>query len=131
MATFEEYKLAADAAHNLEGLRRDMRSNANGYIRDLNNRSLTELATVMTQDANEYLRRIGWVTRLTGDATLRAKLVNGLTALGLTVTEGQNSVAELRTAAQNLRDVVKTTSLDITAAANAVLAAVSSHETVW
>src|SRR3989304_6748742 len=123
MATFEEYKLAADAAHNLEGLRRDMRSNANGYIRDLNNRSLTELATVMTQDANEYLRRIGWVTRLTGDATLRAKLVNGLTALGLTVTEGQNSVAELRTAAQNLRDVVKTTSLDITARPRSAIAA--------
>ena len=132
MARLEEYTLARDTVQNVEGLRRDMRRNAAGYKADrLSSRlSIAQLGQVMAQDASEYVRRLGWQDRVDTGA-LRLTLANGLAALGIPPTEVRAAVSELKTTATALRDAPKETAADIDAAADAVLATVAQHETVW
>ena len=132
MATLEEYALARDTAQNLEGLRRDMRQNALGYKADrLSGRvPLATLTGVMSQDAVQYLRRLDWQDRVDA-GPIRVRLLNGLTALGLVASEVRAVVSELRAASAALRDAPKATDMDLDAAADAVLAAVTVHDTVW
>ena len=132
MATLEEYALARDTIQNLEGLRRDMRRNALGYKADsVSGRvPLTQLSIVMTQDAEQYLRRLGWQDRV-DTAPIKIKLSNGLSALSVTIQDVRAAVTELKAAATTLRNAPKTTSTEIEAAADGVLTSVIVHEFVW
>ena len=129
MAGFDELYLAWQALQNLQSLRKHMRDNAQGYLSALAIRTVAEIAAVMNQDANEYLRRLGWVANLS--AINKTKLANGLAALSLAVADGNAAVTVLTNAAQAQADAPKTTNVEITTTANALLAAVPAMITLW
>lgn len=133
MASLEEYTLARDSIHNVEGLRRDMRRNAAGYKSDVASARLTvvQAAEIMGQDAREYLRRLSWQDRVDTPGSLRVKLGNGFAVLGVVLAEVRLAVNEMRAAAEALRDASKATAAEINTTADAVLARVAAHETVW
>lgn len=135
MATFEELKLVQQSHQNFEGLRKDMRGNAQGYLDALSQgRSVAAVAEVFSRNTAEYLRRLNWAITAWNDLVIRAKIQNGLTAWSLQQSELTGFYTEMKTAADAEQAAVTAgldTVLKIQTAANATLAAVAAHSSIW
>lgn len=137
MPTTEQMQLALDFMQNLQGLRRDMRRNAQSYKDTVTAGlvSLTAVLDVMRQDADQYQTvRLGrYAQRLLSNAAVRTKLLAGMTAFGVALADLQSLYSELKTAADAFQTAATAaqTAADVNAAADALLAAVAAHDTVW
>lgn len=134
MATIEEITLALQTVQNLAGLRDDMRQNAADYkARLARGQDATSIARVLNANNQQFRRRIGWVKTLAQDVADggRAKLVNGLTALGLDLTHVDAYFTELSAVADRVAASPPATAAEITAAADDYLASVAQERRLW
>lgn len=132
MATFEQIQLIFDVVRNLEGLRRDARSNAQDYKKAvLAGRNAPDIITAMKQDANEYLRRLQWLRTVIDTPAKKTKLLTGLAQFGITEAEAVALYQELKTSADATVAATITTVQNITNRADAILAEVPAHDTLW
>lgn len=135
MATFEELKLVQQSHQNFEGLRKDMRANAQGYLAALSQgKTVTSVAAVFSRNTTEYLRRLDWAIAAWNDLTIRAKIQSGLAAWSLQQAELTGFYTEMKAAADAEQVAVSAgldTALKIQTAANATLAAVGAHTSIW
>ncbi len=121
--TLEHFLLIMQTTQNLEGLRQDMRQNANGYKDAVAVSLPPQLPTIIIQDCDQYDRRLGWVTALVANASFQ----DALTDIGISLLSVNASVTELQDAATALRAGPIDTRLHIIQAANALLLSVSPH----
>ena len=130
MAMIREIIFAIDTVRNLEGMRIDMRNNAQGYKDSLIfGKTPAGVLLVIQGDIIQYIKRIKWQEDITADAALRARLKSGIEALGVTsADEIQTDYNELKSAAQNLN---KTTESTIEQRADQLLSDLSEHFRVW
>ena len=129
MPTPEELKLALDAVQNLEGLRRDIRQNAQGYIDQLaGGGSVAKITVIALQDTDQYLRRFGWQNRLVISMPLLTKLTNGLLGVGVTAAVMDASYTEMLNAVNAFRAAAPG---DLSGATTMLLASIAPHDTVW
>ena len=133
MANFEQLRLAFQTHQNLEGLRNDLRQNAQDYKQALadNKISVPACAEVMNGDAKEYLRRLQWQLDIINDSKRLDALNGGLIALGINPTEMESCIEDLGSAVLTLQSASKETLEEINAAADNVLASVPAHDSVW
>lgn len=131
MAQFEDLQLVFQTHNNFEGLRRDIRANAQAYADAIPNRTVAQIAVVIAADALRYQERLAWQFTVRNTPTLWTKLQTGLTALSLTVTELNAIYNELKTAADFQQAAVITTTTDITNLKNSILANVAAHDRVF
>lgn len=132
MAQFEDLKLVLQTHDNFEGLRRDMRSNAQAYKDWIATpRTVAQIAAVIAADAVEYQKRLEWQRRVRDTPALWTKLQVGLAALSLTTTELNNIYTELKAAADFQQAATITTTTEITNMSNTILSQVAAHERVF
>lgn len=135
MATFEELKLVQQSHQNFEGLRKDMRANAQGYLAALSQgKTVAVVAAVFSRNTTEYLRRLDWAITAWNDLAIRAKIQSGLAAWSLQQAELTGFYTEMKAAADAEQVAVTAgldTALKIQTAANATLAAVVAHTSIW
>lgn len=134
MATFEDLKLIFQAHANLENLRRDMRANAQAYKAAIATRTVEQIVPVMIENTTEYLKRLKWSADAWADLAIRAKVQSGLAALSIPQSELTGAYQELKAVAdaeRTAQDAGITTAPGITAAADATLAGIASHATIW
>lgn len=135
MATFEDIKLIFQAHGNLVGLRRDMRSNAERYLDAVAaGEPVGAIALAMDSNTTEYLRRLKWASDAWADLTVRTKLQSGLAALSIPQAELTGAYTQLKNAADAERAAQQaglTTAAQITASAEATLAAVPAISSIW
>lgn len=135
MATFEDLKLVFQSHQNFEQLRRDMRSNAQGYLNALSQgQTVVNVGSVLSRNTAEYLRRLQWALAAWNDLTIRAKMQSGLAALSLLQAELTGTYNELKAAADAEQVAVTAgfdTAVKIQNAANATLVAVVAHSSIW
>lgn len=131
MATFQDILLVFQTHQNFENLRNDIRSNAQAYMDAIPKFTVQQIANVISRDAAEYERRLGWALRIRNTPALWTSLQSGLAALSLTVTEAQNIYTELKTAADLQRDTIIGAAADITTMSNSILASVTAHDRVF
>lgn len=129
MATIETDKLAERVLYYFERTRSNLRSNAARYkLMLLAGRTVAEVAAVALSDANLYILNLGKIKTIDDTPARRTKLVDGLTARGITITDVRNEYTTLRAAAVAQRDAPKTTAAEINAMADATLAAVAEYD---
>jgi hypothetical protein len=131
MATFADILLVFQTHMNFENLRADMRANASAYIAATANRTVQQIATVITADAAQYQIRLGWALRIRTTPALWASAQVGLAALSLTATEAQDIYNELKAAANFQQAAVITSAADITSMGNSILSMVAAHDRVF
>lgn len=132
MGALENIKLLLDLVANLEGLRRDMRRNAQGYKDNLAaGRPLIRVAEIARQDANEYRRRLDWHRRFDTPGLLRNKLLDGLARLNVPIQETLTAWQQLSAAADTLAAAPMTTDAELVLASDALLATVDGSDTLW
>lgn len=132
MATFEDLKLILQTHRNLENLRRDMRGNAQSYLTAVAaGKPLAGIATTIRGNTTEYLRRLAWALTAWNDLPTRAKIQSGLAAWSLQQSELTGAYTELKTAADAEDLAPVSTAVQIQALANATLAAVPAHTSIW
>lgn len=135
MATFEQLKLATQVQQVLANLRRDMRSNAQGYLDAVTaGKPLAGIASVATANTVQYQKILDWLQSANTDVALKAKVTSGLTALSLLFSDVVGYYTEMRTAA-NAEAAAETAGLTtgaaIQALANATLANVTAWDSLW
>ena len=130
MAMMREIWLAQKAIQNLEGLRDNMRRNAQGYKDALaNSRPAADVLINIQKDVVQYIKRIKWMEDITDDTARQAHLKAGIEALGVTdVAEIATDYQECKAAAQNLNQA---TELTITQRADQLLSGLDAHDQVW
>ena len=138
-AIFERAKIAGQLVANFEGMRLDMRRNAQAYKEMLAlGRPVTEVAAISDGNASEYLRRLDWVKAIAADPTKRAALEDGIRrAFGHSETD-QAVIDEitsdynfLRNVAEGERDASKNNASQINSMADQILAAVPEPLRLW
>ena len=139
MATFEELKMAQQTLQNFEGLRTDIRGNAQDYLnRIARGHPLATIVDVVKQNTSEYRRRLNWARAVNDDAGRRARLLSGVRAMtGLSATAataeltGLYAALDAAVAGEESRVGGITTAADVEAHANATRAALADHDSVW
>ena len=127
MATFEQIGLVFQVIRNIYGLVNNMRDNANSY--KIDTRGVVYVGDIMKQDANEYIRRMGWITSLaTRNQTL---LSNALSVLGLTLANANNLKTTLLDVANHTKLANLSDQTKINIEADYILANVPNYERVW
>lgn len=130
MATFENVGLALQLVNNIHGLVRDMRDNASAYKAALiQGRTIAEVSNTMDNDANQYLRRIQWIT----DAVVRnqAGVVAALAALDLALSEANQLKNVLTTVANHTLMATLNTAAQINNEADYILSNVPDYERIY
>ena len=133
MATSEQFHLFIQALQNMEGLRNDMRRNAQAYSSDVQSGRLTiaQVQDVARADAGQYQRRLKWMVDIFNNPTRRARLIGGITAIAGDVQELIDAYTQMKAVADQQEVVAWTTSVQIDAAVAALLAAVPAHDRVF
>lgn len=130
MATFENVGLALQLVNNIHGLVRDMRDNANGYKAGIQaGKSAVGIAAVMIEDADQYLRRIQWVTDVV--ARNQAAVVSALSSLNLLMSEVDSLNTTLSTVSDHTKVATLSTDETITTEADYILATVPDFERIF
>lgn len=126
-------RLISQIEQNLTGLQRDMVNNAKTHkaMCVAQSPEVATVGTYATSSGTAYLVRLQWVIDLRNDSVRRQRLVDMLASVGWTEQEIVEYVTALRAAAIALRDASKATYAEITAACDAVLAAVDMPESLW
>ena len=130
MATMEEVMMAWHTIRNIEGLRDDMRKNAERYkAMLLNNRTAADVLAVLQGDVTQYIKRIKLQEDILDAPARRARLITCMSAIGITDLSSVSSVYNgLKTAAQALN---QTTEADIDAKSDQLLANVAAGDRVF
>lgn len=131
MATFEQVGLCLQLIGNIYGLINNMRDNAAGYKRQVTAGNLTaaQIATIMQGDANQYVKRINWITDLaTRNLTL---LTNALAALGLTVADANSLKTTLTDVCNHTLAASLNNNTQINTEADYQLANLPTFERLW
>lgn len=133
MATAEQFFMVMQALQNMEGLRADVRRNAQAYQADVISGRLTlsQVQAVAREDAVQYLRRLKWMADIFADLNRRTRLIAGMTAVGITETEMKASHDEIRAVAVPLTTVTWADAAAVTTTVNQILAAVPAHDRVF
>jgi hypothetical protein len=128
MALIQEIRLATLAVTWLENIRRDELANAQAYKDAVTaGKQVSAVALVAFADANAYIVLLNKL-----NATYQANTAafqSGFTALGLQTSELVSAFTQLKNAAQAQKAAAQsaTTSADINAMADALLASVDVH----
>jgi len=131
MAQFEDLKLVFQTHDNFEGLRTDIRANAQAYIDQIPTRTVAQIAATIAADAVQYQKRLVWQLRIRNTPSLWTKLQTGLAALSLSDTELNAIYTELKSAADFQQNASITTTASITSMSSTILANVAAHERVY
>lgn len=138
MTTLAQVHLTMQAIQNLEGLRRDMRSNANVYITIADaidggtaDMTLANLVALIQADANEYQKRLQLILAVYNDTTRQSDLVAGLQALGVALADAKSDYQELLTYANAQSNVTINTTSDVRTAANHLVNNLPAHDFLW
>lgn len=129
MATFETAELGIRVFQWASNLRRNIRSNAQGYKNALvAGRTPAQVAAVANEDAAEYLKTIGGLDLFISEPEKRTKLLDGLLVFGIAALEAQNELSALRAAAKGQRDANKNNAAQINGMADAILSGLPAYE---
>lgn len=131
MVTMEEITLAFDVVRNLEGIRKDMRRNAVAYKNLLSTESVIDIATIMKQDASEYLKRLNWHIPIISISNKNQLLLNGLASLNIDNAELILSIQELRISAEATLKETLETKKSIDKRSAKILVEIIEHTTLW
>lgn len=126
MATFEQIGVVFQIVQNLYGLVADMRDNAQSYI---GKASDSNIAAIMAADANQYVRRINWMTDL-GTRNLPV-LTAALAIFGQTPSAANTFAQNLLAVANHTKAASLQSAADVTTEANYILANVPNYERLW
>jgi len=133
MATIEQLNLAFQTMQHLVGLRRDMRANAVGAKQAVDRGVQTPegIAREHNANADNYIKRMNYHSRLENDLGIQGKLAAGLAAFGLTKPEVDADIAMFEAASATYRAAPKTTNQEIIDASDALLNEVAHIETLF
>ncbi|MBW1725983.1 MAG: hypothetical protein JRJ62_00095 [Deltaproteobacteria bacterium] len=133
MATLEEISLILDSISNINGLRKDVRRNAEGYMQSLaNGQTYLEVDAIIREDLVQYTRRLDWQKVIFLSGANSTKLGNGAAALGLTNADLIAAHNEVRTVVDFLDSQPAATSdASIESAKNYILNNIAQYVTVW
>ena len=122
--------LVMDVAKNLEGLRRDMRANAEEYKSRLaNGTSAADVKELILANNAQYQRRLGWIKDLYDNNN--ALFTTALVSMGITMAHTIANYQELKDVADMTDTVSLANEAKIITASDWVLANVTAHLTVW
>jgi len=126
----EQLIMVIDTAKNLEGLRRDMRSNAEEYKSRLEQgQSVESVQNLILANNIQYKRRLLWIKNLydnNGNIFTVA-----LQEMNITITHTLQIYQELKGIADATDTADLSTAAKIETAANYVLTTLPAHLTVW
>jgi hypothetical protein len=131
MANFEDIQLVFQTHLNFENLRKDIRANADAYVAAIPNRTVPQIASVITADAAEYQKRLAWALRIRNTPATWTSLQSGLAALSLTVAEAQDTYTELKAAADFQQAATISNTTHINNLRTSLLSMVAAHERVF
>ncbi len=132
MATLEDFHMVVQTTQNMEGLRQDIRANAESYkARLVRGEELAVVATIADEDAGEYLRRLQWQRDIFDAPTRLTRLTTGFSALGIDEAEVRVEWQELQDASTFQQGARKTTAGELNQTADEVLSRVVSHDRVF
>lgn len=133
LTNLQKARVVEQIQRNLVQLQGDMVRNANTHKAMVTAQSpdVTTLAGFVQDCAASYLTRLQWVIDLRNNPTRKARLLEMLALMGWTEADIVDVVTALRSAAIALRDAPKTSYAEITAACDAVLAAVDAPDSLW
>jgi hypothetical protein len=128
--TMERQGLADQIVANVYGLTRNWRDNATGYSAALTaGQTPQQVAAVMVADANEYIRRLGWMqTAFTNNAAVMGQ---ALTDMGLTTAQAQALDAALTAVANHTKAADLSTAAAVNAEVTYILANVPNYARLW
>lgn len=131
--TLEEFNILIQATQNLEGLRKDMRQNAQAYKADISSGRLDtkKCAEIMKQDAFQYQRRLKWVSDIRSDSAKNQKLQNALGMIEASDQELANVILEMKNVADFVGAATLDTPEDINSVADSILSSVEDHDKVF
>jgi hypothetical protein len=131
MTTFERFQLLSHAIQNLEGLRKDMRRNAQAYATQAQSATLTvaQITSIVSQDATQYQIRLAWVANIPDD--IRAEMASWLPTIGMDASELVSAYQELKAAADAQQNAALTTYAQIINGATAILNMIPAHYSLW
>lgn len=121
--------LVMDIAKNIEGLRRNMRENAENYKLQVLTEDVDNIRELILADNFQYQRRLGWIKNLYDNHQTTMEIA--LAGLNITINDTIQTYQELKNVADitdvaDLSDVTK-----ITAHADYILTNIQPHLTVW
>jgi len=128
--TLEQFLLVMNIAHNLEGMRNDMRLNAEHYKTSINNgMDINEIQSLMIADNAQYQRRLRWVKDLYDNYNVQ--LQNALSALNITLTSTIENYQELKNCADATDMADLSTGELIVSRSDAILSEIVPHLRLW
>lgn len=133
MATSEQFFMATQALQNFEGLRNDIRANAQGYQADVASGRLTvaQAQQIAREDAVQYRRRLKWVRDILDAPVRKARLLAGVAVIGVTESELAADYMEMNSVAVPLTTVTWADAAAVNATVAQILAAVPAHDRVF
>lgn len=131
MSALENFRLVLQTVQNLENLRSDMVRNANEHLSMIGVVETTQLATMIDDCADEYLRRLQWQQDVFDVVSRRNNLSAGLAQIGSDLTEVGDIVDTLRTRANQIKAAAKTTDGEIITLCNLIITNVAKADSVW
>ena len=135
MPTIEDWQIGQQALTVLVSVHRDERRNAQAYLDEIaaGHPRLTtaQLGTLVTADAQRYQQLLNRLRNYFSDPTLKAKLLDGITAYGFVQTDLSTEWNLLMNAATTQAAADVSSDAAIQAAANATLTAVPAIDLVY
>lgn len=130
MASFEGVGLTLQIVHNVYGMVGDMRGNAVAYkARLVAGHTVAVVRAVMLADANEYKRRLQWLTDVVGrNLTI---VTTALTEQGLTIVQLNTHRTSLGAAADHTLAAALSNAGQINTEADWIIANVPNYERLW
>lgn len=131
--TVEEFYILIQTTQNIEGLRNNMLENAVGYKSALANKLQTSdsLGKIMKQDADQYQRRLKWITNLLNSPSKNQKIQAAFDSVGISVGDLNASMAELGAASDALRNADVSDDDHINAISDSIIQSVGAHDKVF
>lgn len=130
MATFEQVGLVTQTIANIYGLVNNMRDNAANYKdRVAAGQPIASIRDMMVGDANQYVRRIQWITNVV--TRNQALFTNALAVWGLTLAEANSLKTTLTNVCNHTLAASLTTGAEVNTEADFQLATVPNFERVF
>lgn len=130
--SLESLSILLDSVSNLNGLRRDIKNNAAGYLSALSNGvPVDDVVAVINADFAQYKRRLGWQKTLADTPAERAKLSSAAQGVGADINEIIGIYQELVTPVDYVIANPPATAVDVAQMADYLNNNISTYTTVW
>ena len=131
MATFDEIRLAMQGVQYLDNVRKLLRSQAQSYkdaitrgtiiVNGVTTPAVTALQSIIASNRAIFAQLVSAFQAVLSDNTKKTALTNGLTAIGVALSEANSLVVALNTAITSHATLAIDTGPNITTMANTVL----------